>query len=57
MSNLFEEPILEKKVRDGVKACKYINGCINIDGYQYHGYSMTEAIQRFRQKYPKYKRR
>ena len=48
--NLFENPIKQKKVKAGIYAYKYPNGCINIDGQKYIGYSMTEAIKLFRQK-------
>ena len=49
---LFENPIKSKKVREGVFAHQYPNGTININGVKYQGYSMTEAIKRFRQQYP-----
>lgn len=49
--NLFETPILSKKVRNGVRADKYRNGIININGEQYVGYSMTEAIKLWRNKF------
>ena len=45
-------PIKQKKVRKNVFACLYANGEINIDGRKYIGYSMTEAIARFRKQYP-----
>lgn len=48
--NLFENPIKKTKVRSGIYAYKYLNGCINIEGQKYIGYSMTEAIKLFRQK-------
>lgn len=49
--NLFSTPIQKKQVRKNVLAYKYPNGTINIDGYQYHGYSMTEAIKKYRTTY------
>lgn len=52
MFDLFETPIKSKKVRNGVFAHSYKNGTINIDGQKYVGYSMTEAIKKFRQKFP-----
>ena len=54
MIDLFDAPIKSKKVRKGVIAYVYRNGTINIDGQKYIGYSLTEAISRFRQKIPKY---
>lgn len=53
---MFEEPIQSKKVRNGVFAYKYPNGVINIEGIQYYFYSMTDAINTHRRKYPKYKK-
>lgn len=46
--DLFNTPIQEKKVRNGIYAYKYANGVINIEGQKYIGYSMTEAINKFR---------
>ncbi len=57
MIYLFETPIERKKVRDGIYAEKYPNGCINIDGQKYFGFSMTDAIKLFRQKFPKYQKK
>ena len=48
MPDLFDNPIREKQVRQGIKAYAYRNGTINIAGYKYIGYSMTEAIKRWR---------
>ena len=48
--NLFENPIKTTKVKAGVYAYKYPNGCIKIDGQKYIGYSITEAIKLFRKK-------
>lgn len=48
------EIIIQKKVRNGVYAVQYKNGTININGYQYYGYSLTDAINTFRKKHPKY---
>jgi hypothetical protein len=50
--DLFTEPILTKKVRNGVIAYKYPNGVININGQKYIGYGITTAIQLYRQKFP-----
>lgn len=45
----------QKKVRNGLYA--YLTqGGVNIDGIVYIGYSMTEAINRYRQQYPAYKK-
>lgn len=54
MIGVFENPIAEKKVRNGIYAHRYRNGCINIEGQQYHFYSMTDAIKKFRQDFPAY---
>jgi hypothetical protein len=48
MTDLFSTPIKSKKVRVGVYAYQYQNGTINIDGIKYIGYSMTEAISKYR---------
>jgi len=50
MIDLFETPISERKVRNGVTAYKYRNGVINISGKKFIGYSMTDAIKRWRSK-------
>ncbi len=52
MTDLFATPIKSRKVRAGVWAYQYPNGNININGQMYVYYSMTEAIKRFRAKYP-----
>jgi hypothetical protein len=52
--DLFNTPIQKKKVRNGIFAYKYSNGNINIGGIIYIDYSITEAISRFRKKYPAY---
>lgn len=49
----FSIPIKSKKVRNGVFAYQYSNGTIEIDGYEYIFYSMTEAIRKFRKDHPK----
>ena len=46
--DLFDTPICSKKVRNGVYAHKYRTGVININGFLFSGYSMTEAIKSFR---------
>lgn len=52
MKDLFSTPIKEKRVRNGVMACQYKNGVINIDGQKYSMYSMTDAIRKFRKDFP-----
>jgi len=47
-------PIKKKKVRNGIFAYQYSNILIEINGMRYYDYSMTEAISRFRKKYPAY---
>ena len=54
--DLFSTPIKSVKVRQGIFAHQYQNGVINIQGQKYLGYSMTEAISKFRKKFPKYKK-
>jgi len=50
MNNIFlESPVKAKKVRNGVIAYQFSNGCININQKKYFSYSMTEAIRLFRQ--------
>ena len=53
--NLFEPPIKNVNIRKGEHASIYRNGCINISGIQYHGYSLTEAVRVHRRKYPRKK--
>lgn len=49
--DLFSTPIQQKQVRKNVWAYKYPNGTINIEGQKYLGYSMTEAIKKYRATY------
>jgi hypothetical protein len=49
---MFESPIKQKEVRNGVYAYQYKNGVINIEGQKYFGYSMTDAIRNFRKHFP-----
>lgn len=51
MRDLFENPVKSRKVRKNVYAYLYPNGIINIAGIKYQGYSITEAIKKFRQNY------
>ncbi len=55
MKDLFDTPIAEVKVREGIYARKYRNGTINIDGTKYVLYSMTDAIKKWRKDNPKTK--
>jgi hypothetical protein len=50
LSDLFDTPLTSKQVRKGVTAHKYRNGTININGEKYVGYSMTDAIKKWRSK-------
>jgi hypothetical protein len=52
MQDLFSTPISETKVRNGVNAYKYANGCINIQGEKYFFYSIKDAIKLWRAKNP-----
>ncbi len=52
MRDLFSTPLRQVKVRNGIYACSYANGTINIDGIKYLYYSMTEAIKKYRQQHP-----
>jgi hypothetical protein len=51
--SLFDPPIRSVKTRKGEHASIYLNGCINISGIQYHGYSLTEAKRVHARKYPR----
>ena len=51
MIDLFSTPISAVKVRKGIYAFRYPNGCINIEGEKYFGYSIKEAIKLWRQKH------
>jgi|APGre2960657404_1045060.scaffolds.fasta_scaffold39569_3 hypothetical protein len=46
--DLFATPISATKVRNGIFALKYPNGCININGQKYFGYSVKQAIKIWR---------
>ena len=50
LPDLFDTPISQKKVRNGVIAYKYRNGVINIGGEKFLSYSMTESIRIWRSK-------
>ena len=47
---MFDNPIKKVKVRNGIYAYKYPNGCVNIAGHKFYLYSMTEAIKIWRSK-------
>lgn len=44
----FDDPIKTKKVKKGIVAEQYRTGIIKIDGKKYSGYSMTEAIKKYK---------
>ena len=46
--DLFATPISATKVRKDIYALKYLNGCININGQKYFGYSVKQAIKIWR---------
>ena len=48
MQDLFSTPISKTKVRNGIYAYKYPNGCININGTKYFDYSIKDAIKMWR---------
>lgn len=48
--DLFSTPISKTKVRNGIFAYKYSNGCINIEGEKYFMYSIKDAIKNWRNK-------
>lgn len=50
MTDLFETPISKTKVRNGIHAYRYSNGCINICGQKYFDYTIKEAIKLWRSK-------
>jgi len=52
MHDLFTPPTSRTKVRVGIYAYYYPNGCINIAGHKYFGYSIKEAIRIYRQNNP-----
>lgn len=52
MRDLFNTPIAKRKVRNGVYAYKYPNGCINIEGSKYFDYSIRDAIKLWRKENP-----
>ena len=52
LPDLFSTPISATKVRRGITAYKYSNGCINISGEKFFDYSVTEVIKIWRSKNP-----
>ena len=48
----FVNPISKTKVRRNIYAYKYPNGCININGEQFHFYSLKDAIKIWRRNNP-----
>lgn len=48
LHDLFATPISATKVRNGVYAYKYHNGCININGAKFFDYSIKDAIKIWR---------
>jgi len=50
MQDLFSTPTSKTKVRNGIFAYKYPNGCVNIQGEKYFGYSINDAIKLWRTK-------
>lgn len=52
MTTLFETPIKLVEFRKREWAYEYRNGTIDICGIRYIGYSMTEAIRRYRKQFP-----
>jgi hypothetical protein len=51
LPDLFATPLSRIKVRNGVYAYKYPNGCININGEKFLFYSVKEAIKIWRSKH------
>jgi len=43
--DMFNTPIISRKIRKRIWAHKYLNGCININGTRFMFYTMTEAIK------------
>jgi hypothetical protein len=52
MQDLFSTPLSKTKVRNGIYAYRYPNGCINIQGEKFFDYSVTDAIKIWRRKNP-----
>jgi hypothetical protein len=50
LPDLFSTPISKTKVRNGIYAYKYPNGCINISGQKFFDYSIKDAIKIWRSK-------
>ena len=50
MHDIFSTPIKAVKVRNGIYAYKYANGCININGSKYFDYSIRDAVKMWRRK-------
>ena len=50
LPDLFSTPVSKTKVRNGIYAYRYPNGCINISGVKYFFYSIKDAIKHWRSK-------
>jgi hypothetical protein len=48
---MFDIVISKTKVRNGIFAYKYANGCININGEKFFDYSVKDAIKIWRSKH------
>ena len=48
IQDLFSNPISKTKVRKDIFAYRYANGCVNIQGKKYFGYSIKNAISLWR---------
>lgn len=48
LPDLFSTPLSKTKVRKGIYAYKYRNGCINISGQKFFDYSIKDAIKIWR---------
>ena len=50
--DLFDTPVRSGKIRNGVYYHQYRNGIINIMGEKFIGYSIKEAVKKWRKKFP-----
>lgn len=48
---MFDIPIKTYRIKQNVYANIYNNGCININGIQFFGYSLKVAIKLWKKKY------
>lgn len=57
MKTTLETPSKVKSVRNGISAYQFVDGTVVINGQQYVGISLSQAIIKYRREFPKYGRK